>query len=189
MKWLCLGGSPLARVAYQKGLLQRPDRIISTNAGILIDPRPDFYLLFDWKATELYDEPARRAWRGGTIILTQATKPLGFYPVQHAFKPTAIDWADEYVDMAGYEPIQASGLLCVEYACRNGASEVLLCGMDGYEDDRTDRWIVPRVNTLLRKYPAVQFTCIGRPVYADRIDGDNWRTQWLATLEAPAEAP
>ncbi|REK40891.1 MAG: hypothetical protein DWQ20_00755 [Actinobacteria bacterium] len=214
--WIVVGTSPLARPALARAreweLAEWCDRFpvtITTNGGIRILPVPDIYFAHDFVAIDHYEPEALYAAAHGTRLIgpnLRIPEPIkraltyGLPPNQKVVNTVRYHLRGaELIDLDEYEPLQLSGMFIVEYAARSGTNEVLLCGMDGYANDGSERYaegvyghgqpfgrelteriIVPRVNTLLRKYPHVQFTCIGRPVYADQIEpADNWRIKWL----------
>lgn len=220
--WIVIGTSPLARESLEwtrdHSMSHWPHLFpvtIGTNGAIRVCPQPDFYYAYDFVACDQYEAEAMMAAKRGTRIIGPKLRMPA--PVEHALRygcppneklvntvryhlPGA-----ELEPTADYEPLQLSGMFILEYAAKR-ASEVIMCGMDGYAErgewyaegvyghgqtrakNITDTLIVPRVRRLLEKYPEVQFTCVGRPVYADRIDAQNWRVQWLPLPDATPTA-
>lgn len=186
MLWLVLGASPRAPWALRLARYEhRIDRTITTNAGIWLEPNPDFYFLSDSEACRMFQVAARRCHSQGTRCVTLAR-------LHSALVHRQIDWFDEFVDCTDYEPFQLSGLFCLEYAAKR-AETVLLVGMDGYDPrktasdyfdpraclgpktthiDMTQRVIEPKMRKIVAKYPRVNFICYGIPRFA--VEGDNW---------------
>ena len=190
--WIVIGSSPRVIEAYAIARQRWPNaRTITTNKGLSVEPDPDYYFLFDLEGCQLWSREARQAaQRGKTKTVTLKRDP-------DALKALTVDDFDIFVEEGPpYEPFQISGLWCLEFAIRYGsASHVVMVGMDGYSPtvgpsdyfDGSQRppddmargrnhlinIVIPRTNTLVRKYPEVQFLCVGRPHY--QIDQPNWR--------------
>ena len=106
-----------------------------------------------------------------------------------AIADRGVDFFDEFVrNGTPWFDFQMSGLFCVEYACRHGASVVYLAGMCGYDGkhdywhtdvpekngDLTKRVVEPLTNKMAAKYPSVEFVSLGPTRYT--VEADNWST-------------
>jgi len=194
MIWLVLGSSPSAPWALRAARdEQRIDKLITCNGGILLEPAPDVYFLSDTGACQMYREHARRAAAVGTRCVTLRR-------CESALKYREIEWFHEflYLEGEGYEPFQISGCCCLEYAVKNGADVVVMCGMDGYDPRRkssdyfrpdmrnldkathvnlTERCIQPITRKLAEKYPKVTWICYGNPLYC--VESSKWIVRGL----------
>src|SRR5690606_2903831 len=121
MRWLVVGSSPSVMDYLPR--MNMAGATITTNAGITL-LRPDVLFLFDRTACQLHAELARFARFQGTKLVTLKRQ-------QEAMERRGVADFDEFADEAEYEEFKLSGLFCVEYACRHGASVVQLVGMDG----------------------------------------------------------
>src|SRR5690606_40945843 len=119
MKWLVVGSSP--SVVDTLPHMESGLRTVTTNAGILL-LQPDVLFLFDRTACQSHAELARFARFQGTKLVTLKRQ-------QEAMERRGVADFDEFADEAEYEEFKLSGLFCVEYACRHGASVVQLVGM------------------------------------------------------------
>jgi hypothetical protein len=206
MNWLHIGTSPSVLEYLPRARLEnRIDRTITCNAGIKLDPRPDYYACVDFPSQRMFNEHARAAQKGGTHLITLKR-------TAEALRKRDCDWFDEFVDMPNGPPTREkwgefryTGPMCMEYAIRHGASSLILVGCDGYtgKNDYFDGWtdgkqepvgiyermtvevLQPAIQRLVSLWPEVQWLVYGRPVYA--IRGDNWRVigTGLGSLEEP----
>jgi len=195
MNWLHIGSSPSVLEYLPRARQEnRIDKTITCNAGILLEPRPDYYAAVDFPSQRRFVEQARAAQQNGTRLITMRREP-------QAMRDRDCDWYDEFIVMPDGGPptrdkwgaFQYTGPMCVEYAIRHGAKCVILVGCDGYTgvNDYFDGWnndhadpnfryermtihhLKPRLQQLARLFPEVQFLQYGDPVYA--VDADNWR--------------
>lgn len=190
MRWAFVGSSPAApqHVATVLPTLA-PCRTITTNAGIKLLPTPDVYFLSDRVACARYMPYAHAAKAQGTHCAT-------LYRFRSALKERGLEWFDEFI-VNGVDPptperwsgFNQSGAFCMEYACRNGATELHLLGCEGYgarsyfdqdtrptdhkiADSDTTPQLVLRTTFVVRCFPAVRFIVYGEPRYT--IDAPNW---------------
>lgn len=188
MIWLALGSSPLAPSSLHAARsAHRVDKIITTNSGIKLVATPDVYFLSDSTACQKFNAQARAAHAAGTHCVTLSRHHA-------AMRQRGVEWFDEFVHNGPpFSQFQLSGLFCIEYACRNGASTVLLCGLDGYNDrspdgGKTDYWddtrresngnltaaiIQPMMPNIVGRYPGVEFVHYGSPRF--KVEAKNWR--------------
>jgi hypothetical protein len=181
MCWLCLGSS--TRVLYNLDRFNLEMRLagsdyvsITSNRGIRLIS-PTYYFLSDQAACRNYLPDLKR--HKHTITLTLKRE-------DSALRARGLEYFQEFVrEGHPYEPFKLSGLWCIEYACRHGASELLIVGMDGYrwagdrfgEDhprqatNHNEAIIEPQMAILVKKYPAVQFIFYGKPLY--QVAGPN----------------
>jgi len=186
-----IGSSPLAVEAVERVKADNDvDKVITCNRGIVIDPTPDYYFLTDGKASRLFNAHARNAQMAGTVCVTLKR-------CEAALRNRGLDWFDEIVrEDDGYEPFKMSGIWCLEYAARHGATTIFLAGMDGYSGDlsvpdyfvstwghvtRQTDWtheiIKPRCDVLAAKYPDIAWIQYGQPRYSVRAA--NWTVNAL----------
>lgn len=188
MIWLVLGSSPRAPYALRAARDDyRVDSLITTNAGIMLEPAPEVYFLSDSEACRLYGQHAATAARNGAKCVTLRR-------IHAALQLRGVEWFHEFIlpEFDEYEPFQLSGTFCLEYAAKR-ATTVLLCGMDGYDPSRqqtdyfdpsirliakpthvnmTERVVVPITRRVVAKYPAVEWICYGTPLYS--VESDRW---------------
>jgi hypothetical protein len=148
----------------------------------MIEPTPTYYALLDPTAVSMYSQRAAEARLRGSRVIMRAESPI----------------TDHVAPGGGYEPLTLSGLFCVEFAAKSGASQILMCGMCGYVDAAgnlngyapgipgrvKDRGhtahCYPQVSErLCRKYPGVQFVSVGRPHWAPERPCENYRVEEL----------
>lgn len=136
MRWVFVGSSPKAPEQVQDILPRlQPCRTISCNAAIKL-LHPDVYFLADQVACRRYSELARAA-KPGTHLVTMHRYP-------QALKARNVEWFDEFL-INGVDPplpnrwgaYNMSGAICLEYACRHGATELHLLGCEGYSNERS----------------------------------------------------
>jgi hypothetical protein len=150
MRWVFVGSSPAAPEQVRTILPRlHPCRTITANAGIKL-LRPDVYFLADHVACQRYSELAREAKANGTHTVTM-------HRYRQALEARNVQWFDEFL-INGVDPplphrwgaYNMSGAICIEYACRNGASEVHILGCEGYSDvqsyfDQSERPTDPKI--------------------------------------------
>lgn len=176
---------------------------VTCNAGIKLLPRPDYYFAIDQNAGRNYQDMARDAQSAGTVCVTLSRD-------MRAMKDRCVDWFDIHLTLpdsgsprrGGYGPFRYSGPLCVQFACNQGASRVILAGCDGYREhtsskldgcyfdhDQPERhqkplranWatnatrevIEPQTRMICEAWRDVEFVCHGDPAYT--VDSPNWR--------------
>lgn len=193
--WLVIGSAPTVVKAFGELPLLHYTTITCNN-GIRLVPFPDYYLIYDQDHAVAFEGAARLAQANGTHLVTIHRSN------KEALRRQKLDFYDEYiqVDHGPHEPTREqwgrpawSGQMCVEYACRNGATSIHLVGMDGYRkgndyfDAATYRKplnndafpvemnevkIRPRMQSLTDAFPEIQFVQYGDPVYD--VDRENW---------------
>jgi hypothetical protein len=194
MKWAFIGSGPSAP-AQVKTILPRlnPCRSISCNAAIKL-LTPDVYFLADQVACRRYSHLAKAAKESGDIHL------VTMHRYRQALEARNVHWFDEFL-INGVDPplpnrwgaYNMSGAICLEYACRHGATELHLLGCEGYTDtvsyfDQNDRCtefkiadsettkqLVNRTTMVVECFPAVQFYVYGPTHYT--IPLPNWHEQ------------
>lgn len=132
MRWLMVGTSPtVVDTLPQVRERYTFDRTITCNGGIGL-LRPDVYVLVDYVAGLKWHEEARAAQQLGTRLVTLKRK-------LSVMKDRKVDHFDEFLELPNGPPtltkwgeFRYSGPLCMEYAVRNGATEVIVVGCDGY---------------------------------------------------------
>lgn len=190
MRWAFVGSSPKAP-AQVRDILPRlqPCCTISCNAGIKL-LHPDVYFLADQVACRRYSELARAAKASGTHLVTM-------HRYKQALETRNVHWFDEFL-INGVDPplpnrwgaYNMSGAICLEYACRHGATEVRLLGCEGYSDERsyfdqedrctefkiadseTTPQLVKRTTMVVECFKDVQFYVYGPTHY--QIPLPNW---------------
>lgn len=191
MKWLHIGTSPsvnrtLAHVRSQFEF----DKTITCNSGILLEPTPDVYLAVDMKIGHLFEIETKEAQAAGTRLVTLARS-------EHSIKQRKLEHFDEFITEGRSDPtlkewgmFRLTGPMCLEYACRNGATEIVMVGCDGYRggdavDYFNDCWRDPRpgaehrdhiLHFAFRKVADV-FTAVSFKRYGNirkEIDAANW---------------
>lgn len=135
MRWAFVGSSPIAPKHVAELLPRlRPCRTISCNAGIKL-LHPDIYFLADQVACRLYSNLAKAAKERGDIHL------VTMHRYRQANEQRNVHWFDEFI-VNGVDPplpnrwsaYNMSGAICLEYACRHGATEIHMLGCEGYAD-------------------------------------------------------
>ena len=181
MRWLVLGSSPDAPAHLER--VGEVDASITTNRGGLLI-QPTHYFLSDHVACEMFHELSGELQAKGAKLVTLDRLPT-------AIRKRGIEHFDEFVvNTFPYEPASLSGLWCLEYAIRNGATCVVMAGMQGYAGaesyftgsgsmceerrSKSTEYVRELTQILVDKYPAVRFDCFGPIHYS--IRGDNWRT-------------
>lgn len=199
MTWLLIGSS--ASVIEALPLAQDRaypcDRTITANRGIKLWPCPSVFVCIDMYATRMLEREARAAQATGTRLVTLQRVP-------DAQRERRCDFYDEFLPSPAGPPTRAkwgefkySGPLCLEYACRNGATRVVLVGCDGYTghgdyfdgyqqtktpvEDVPQKWtrdvLQPGFEAVARCFPDVKMERIGRPVFT--VNAANWSDTWL----------
>jgi len=197
--WAVLGSSPLAPQALEAARAEFDvDFLVTTNAGILLEPRPDFYFLNDQEACRRYMDQAKEAADHGCHCFAFLREPGALAQRGVAWMPQFIRMSNAAVEKferneypgAGY-----SGNYIAQFACMRGAKRVLLCGQDGYladcaqtaDDWRGERYgwsdvrrngalynvIQPFFRRLAVIWPEVEFVQYGRPNF--QVGEPNWR--------------
>jgi len=198
MKWIVLGSSKEAARNYP--FPGGADAVITTNRGILLEPNPDYYGLFDSVATEVFVPTAYEAQSRGVKLITlerndtsQLRRKVTNFDI---FLPNGC---------RGYEHFSLSGICCLEFAAKR-AEVVYLIGMEGYQKGKyqdqhfphelpphdlepakkmwisraanmhgiTRNVIEPKTQAIVDKYPQVEFVMVGSPNYT--IVAPNWKT-------------
>lgn len=189
-KWLVIGAAPSAPDGLQRARSGNAiDVIITTNGGIILEPTPNYYFISDTLACKIYQQPAREAAARGTVCLTLLRD-------KRAMLERGVEWMQAIPGGHPYEPFQLSGLWCAEHACRSGATELMLVGMDGYHSDpmqphyffncptpdlgvnvigHTKKIIEPLTDKLVKKYPHVQWVLYGDPRF--HLEAPNWKVR------------
>lgn len=190
MRWAFIGSSPNAP-AHVRDILPtlRPCKTITANAGIKL-VAPDVYFLADRVACGRYNDLARSAKEQGTHLVTMRR-------FDAALKERNVHWFDEFL-INGVDPPLAtrwsafnqSGAMCLEYACRNGATEMHILGCEGYSDERsyfdqderpadhkisdsaTNKMYIKRTTLVVECFKDIRFYCYGPLNYT--IDLPNW---------------
>ena len=200
MRWLHIGTSPTVNdtLPLARGLFNF-DKIITCNRGILLEPKPDFYLATDMKVGRQYETEARAAQAAGTRLVT-------YLRDQQAMIDRRVDFYDEFITEGVGDPTRAAwgmfrltGPMCVEYACRTGCTELVMVGCDGYRgqphaDYFDDYWRDERpgaehrtqiMHLAFRKiaevFHDVRFIRYGRPL-RNVPDCPNWEERPCAAL-------
>lgn len=190
MRWVFVGSSPAAPEQVRTILPRlQPCRTISCNAAIKL-LRPDVYFLTDQVACRRYSELAREAKASGTHTVTM-------HRYKQALELRNVQWFDEFI-LNGVDPPQPnrwgafnmSGAFSMEYACRNGATELHLLGCEGYTDalsyfdqdhrctefkiadSETTKHLVKRTMMVVECFKDVQFYVYG-PIHY-QIPLPNW---------------
>lgn len=196
MNWLLIGSSPSV-LEYLPRVRQecRIDRTITCNSGIELEPFPDVYCCVDSISQKRFSSAAREAQKQGTRLICLKRTP-------QALRNRDCDWYDEFIENGQGKPTRSkwgafrySGPLCVEYACRNGATTVYLVGCDGYSNQQPEQYfngfrsttciprdglyqrctvevLQPAFQHIAELWHDVRFVQYGDPFYA--IAGDNW---------------
>lgn len=197
-RWVFIGSSPSAPQQVDRLLpTLRPCKTITTNAGLKLLPNPDVYFCSDRVACQRYHDMARKAKEGGTHLVTM-------HRFQQALEERRVEWYDEFI-INGVDPptpqrwgcFNQSGPFSMEYACRQGATELHLLGCEGYSDkqsyfdqhERGDEHTAPafrhkiadsktlpqlikRLTFVVQCFRHVPFYVHGQPTYT--VDSPNW---------------
>lgn len=199
MKWMFLGSSPAAPRHVQE-ILPRlmPCRTITTNAGIKLLPNPDVYFLSDQVACRNYIHLAKLAKE------YCKTHFVTMHRYKQALEARNVEWFDEFL-INGVDPplpnrwgcYNQSGAMCLEYACRHGATEIHMLGCEGYSaisyfdqherstefkiaDAETTPQLIKRTTMVVECFPAVSFYVYGNLQYHIPL------TNWHAITDRPA---
>lgn len=197
MNWLFIGSSRSVLDTLPQARIDWPGAItVTANAGIELDPDPDYYFVVDQVAAVEYAERAYAAQRRGTHLVSL------WRDSSHSREERRINGYDTLLRLPDHDAptrltwgkFHYTGPLAMEYALRHGATRLILVGCDGYtgEDDdyfsfqefrktkhaitrteATDTIIRARTQELVRLWPEVPFVVYGNPVY--QIDGENWQ--------------
>ena len=192
MRWAFVGSGPSAPQQLRDILPKlRPCRTITTNAAIKLF-QPDVYFLTDQVACRKFSHMAAQL-KGKTHLVTMHRDPK-------AQEARNVQWFDEFI-LNGLDPplpnrwgsFNMSGPFCLEYACRNGASEMHLLGCEGYAetsyfdqaerqasefkpaDAMTNKQLVKRMTMVVECFPSVPFYVYGPTHYS--IPLPNWHEQ------------
>lgn len=198
MKWAFIGSSPIAprHVAEILPAL-RPCRTIACNAAIKL-LHPDVYFVADRVACRRYAPLAQEAReQSGTRLVTM-------HRFNRALEERNVHWFDEFV-INGVDPptperwgcFNMSGPFAMEYACRQGATELHLLGCEGYSsrsyfdqhergeehtepalrhkiaDGDTLKQLIKRLTLVVQCFRHVPFYVYGEACYS--IDSPNWK--------------
>ena len=191
MRWVFIGSSPsVPRQLADILPTLRPCKTITTNAAIKLLPRPDVYFLSDHVACNRYSKLAEIAKKNGTHTVT-------LHRFRQALESRNVHWFDEFV-LNGVDPplpnrwsaFNQSGPWCMEYACRNGATELHLLGCEGYRNDvsyfdqevrdkeikiateETNVILIKRLTMVVECFPNVPFYVYGDLNYS--LNFPNW---------------
>ena len=200
MRWVFVGSSPAAPMHVDCILPKlRPCKTITCNAGLKLLPNPDVYFCADRVACQRYHDLARKAHAQGTRMVTM-------HRYRQALEERRVEWYDEFI-VNGVDPptpqrwgcFNQSGPFSMEYACRQGATEIHLLGCEGYAahsyfdqhergeehtepalrhkvaDSETLKQLVKRMTLVLQCFVFVPFYVYGQPCYS--IDSPNWNVK------------
>lgn len=183
--WLMVGSSPSVIDVLPKvrESLTNPT-IITCNSGIKI-VHPRHYVCVEQTAVNHYANAAQVAKSCGVNLITLNRSHL---------RSRNVHWYTEFIEnqpgpptREKYGEFRRSGGLTLEYACRNGAKEIHLVGVDGHrnENDYFDGEILRRItkdseNDVLTElytqiatvFDDIQFFHHGDPVLD--IQANNW---------------
>jgi hypothetical protein len=183
--WLILGSSPSA-AAYYPEAKAVADVICTANNGLVIEPMPDLYWLTDSVAVRRYGDLAREAVARGSHLVTstlglkhnamlgeiaETVLKYDYLPRRHWMRGTLCNG-------------RTSGGLLAQLAILNGASRVLMVGMEGYRSghgetrvdyfdgrdgsahhDETMAFYGPLLQSVIDQTPTVEWVWYGRPNY------------------------
>ncbi len=199
ISWIVVGASPSAEIALRKAVARRPDSMrMTTNAGIHLfnGDRLDYYWLTDKYACENHRADREAAIKRGTQIVTfdsgvEFLKKRGLENADVFISPKPrIGPAPHYKYRQNID-ICFSGMWCVQFALDHDATELHLCGLEGYRSTRGDRcveyfngktglklgqdytriYIRPFLQSCLDECPDTKFILYGKPAY--EITGPN----------------
>lgn len=197
-RWVFIGSSPAAPLHVDVVLPRlKPSSVITANAGLKLVPTPDVYFCADRVACRRYSELARKAQEAGTKCVTM-------HRYRQALEERNVHWYDEFI-INGVDPptpqrwgcFNQSGPFAMEYACRQGATELHLLGCEGYAahsyfdqnergeeytepalrnkiaDGETLKQLIKRMTMVLQCFQHIPFYVYGEPCYT--IDSPNWK--------------
>ena len=197
MDWICLGASATAPQGYERAKqLSESATVITCNSGIFLEPKPDHYFAADRHACREFWIAAHQARQTGTNTITTHRNRQWVNCCEYLTPGQGEPTRDSYGEFL------YSGLVCLDYACRHGATQILMAGMDGYRTLRnpagnhfdslerdgytanhdaytlqTLAVVKPRTQSIVTLWRDVEFVLIGSPNYD--IEGDNWTVeQW-----------
>lgn len=139
MRWLHIGTSPTVKETLPHVRQEfQFDKIMTCNRGLLLEPFPDVYLATDMKVGKLHEKDARTAQAKGTRLVTLQRN-------EQSLIQRRMHFYDEFITEGRSDPTRAdwgmfrlTGPMCLEYACRNGAKEIVMVGCDGYRGEAQD---------------------------------------------------
>lgn len=94
-RWLVIGGSPCAS-QFPNLLNTWPGKIATTNAGILLVPRPDVYFLSDMHACRKFNPEMLDAQKHGTCVISLAGRQ------DRAVRERGLSTVDEWIDVENH---------------------------------------------------------------------------------------
>jgi hypothetical protein len=195
MRWIVTGSSPTVIDHFEEVVCGVPDaKNITANAGMMlydaIGVVPDACVIFDEIASMMFGYSIRQAQRNGMKLITmnwtqQWVKVKADVEITTILHRSTCFHRGEYVN-PGF-----SGLIACQYALNNGATELILVGMDGYKgrvwypevatfdgrsnangDQAVREQIQPFMQSMIDECPDVLFTQYGDPVYM--LHGENY---------------
>lgn len=206
--WAVIGSS-LSRPQFFLRAVRYADHSITTNDGIneflgsmYRNLYPDYYLLNDQVACQLYGRYAQTARQcGGTQILSPDRQITAM--VHEGVRPDDVlpvrwDLGEGRYRPGDYTAVRASGLYCLQFAVHQGASTVLLLGHEGYaskpgqiladncggvlghdkQGDRTLSHMAPFLHSVIESCPHVRFVFCGKPHLMLAPDPDEIARRW-----------
>lgn len=205
--WLVVGAAPTIHRAMEI-MPSRDYTIISANSGLKLFPQSNYWSCYDWKFSRAHYELSRKCRREHGTKLVTISRPNKEYLTEHLMSDfdvfCDVEDAPEQPTLTRYGKPAYSGQLATEFACRNGATRIVLIGMDGYRptnnyfdegevarpemqdwflEQMVKERIQPRMQALAVLYPMIEFLQIGNPVYY--VNAANWKVVLTEDVEQP----
>ena len=197
--WLVVGSGPSAPDFLQMAQAERPDKTITCNYGTELIPDPNYYLLYENLAIELFKDHFRamREQHGTKLVapVLKAKRPKLAFKTLRAeciieHRAAKSSGRDQY-RRGHYLAAGFAGSLMVQFALENKAHRLLIVGMEGYRSkpnravvdtfhgrkglynfsDITQRIYAPIMRQIVAAWPEVDFVFYGPLSY--EIDGPN----------------
>lgn len=170
---------------------------ITANAGIDLIPDPDYYLIYETEAANLFAGyiPSLRKKHGTSLIATKAVgnkkslrRILALLDPEYVIE-VAITKSHGGVSYhrGKYTAGSFTGSIMVQFALEHGARTLMIVGMEGYKGGRFDTFdgrassplhaqmtkeiYGPMMQLVVNAWPETEFVFFGKPNYA--IAGDN----------------
>ena len=191
--WLLIGSGPDAPEYLPVAMADYPDAItMTTNHGLNLIEKPDYYLIIDRTAVRLLGERAKKLQSEGMYIVTSendCTRPVVESVIPNPDYHFIINNSHWY--MKGFiSRCRFSGLYMLQFVLLMGAERVAMVGYNGYPPDKTPYWyehtrkydiaeyrtrtlgkIQPYMHDITKANPDVHFVYYGKLNY--EVSGKN----------------
>ena len=193
--WLLLGSGPDAPDFLPVAMADYPGATtITTNYGLRLLEKPDYYFILDRKAVDDLGDRALELQKQGCMIVTthnDVTRPYVERKIPHPDYHIVINGSKHY--MKGFIcRCRFSGVYMMQFVLLMGAKRLLFVGHNGYPPDQTPYWyeqhreysqteykertlqvIGPYMRDAARANPDIEFVYYGKLNY--EVYGENVR--------------